>query len=76
MSGNCQIDSDCGAGGFCSPSVAPTSCFGLAGYYCHTRADQCTDDSDCNPTGGSQCMYDVSAQRWQCQQTMEFLCPV
>jgi hypothetical protein len=73
--GNCQIDADCGAGGFCSPSLSPTSCFGLAGYYCHTPNDQCVDDADCAAGNGTQCMYDVGARRWQCQQTMTFVCP-
>jgi hypothetical protein len=73
--GNCQIDSDCGAGGFCSPSLSPTSCYSLAGYYCHAPNDQCVDDADCATGSGTQCMYDVGARRWQCQQTMTFLCP-
>ncbi len=73
--GNCQIDSDCGANNFCSPSLSPTSCYSLAGYYCHTPNDQCADDADCATGGGTQCMYDVGARRWQCQQTMTFVCP-
>jgi hypothetical protein len=74
--GNCQIDSDCGAGGFCSPSLSPMSCFSLSAYYCHTPNDQCVDDADCPKDSGSRCMYDVTARRWQCQQTMSFLCAV
>jgi hypothetical protein len=74
--GNCQVDSDCGAGGFCSPSLSPTSCYSLAGYYCHTRGDQCVDDTDCGAGNGESCMYDVGAQRWQCQQTNISSCAI
>jgi hypothetical protein len=74
--GNCQTDADCGATGFCSPSLSPNSCYSLAGYYCHTPSDQCTDDADCQNSSGTQCMYDVAARRWQCQQTITFLCAV
>ena len=52
MPGNCRIDADCGAGGYCSPSSLPAACGdSLAGYYCHTAKDLCTDDSDCQATG-------------------------
>jgi hypothetical protein len=59
--GNCRTDSDCGAGGFCSPSLfhidssvdgQPTSGSGFAsfGYFCHTPRDVCVNDSDCDPS--------------------------
>src|SRR5437764_808213 len=52
--GNCVVDSDCGAGGYCSPSRAFDRInFGVAGYWCHTASDECVDDVDCNPDGGS-----------------------
>ena len=55
---NCRIDSDCGAAGFCSPSLfyidsaiygTSTSGSGSAtfGYFCHTSEDRCMNDSDC-----------------------------
>jgi hypothetical protein len=67
VTGNCRVDADCGPGGYCSPSSNPTGCGGLAGYYCHTLADQCIDDGDC--TGSLQvCAYSTSAGLWQCQQ--------
>lgn len=57
----CAVDSDCGPGGFCSPSPSPAaSCapgygYGWAtgpvplvgGYACHSAGDTCTNDSDC-----------------------------
>ena len=72
--GNCAIDSDCGLGGYCSPSA--TSC-GLAPYFCHTQADECIDDTDCpspNPASCasySTCAYDPQVQHWACTQ---FVC--
>lgn len=67
VGGNCRVDADCGAGGYCSPTTTSTGCGGLGGYYCHTPSDQCIDDSDC---GGSLyvCAYSTTAGFWQCQQ--------
>ena len=56
---NCRIDSDCGPGGFCSPSLfyvgsainsIPVSGEGIArfGYFCHTSEDLCQNASDCD----------------------------
>jgi hypothetical protein len=68
--GNCRVDSDCGSGGFCSPSVASdcgagTDYFCL-GYYCHTSRDQCTNDTDCGPA--EACIYSYQAGFWQCAE--------
>jgi len=59
----CRVDSDCGSGGYCSPSMGPYggSC-GIA-YFCHTAADTCLDDSDCD---GGLCLYDKAASHWAC----------
>jgi len=70
MPGDCRVDSDCGPGGYCSPSQSTGGCGGLAGYYCHTAGDQCVDDSDC-PMPDAQpavpaCMYSSAAGYWQC----------
>jgi hypothetical protein len=71
--GNCTVDSDCGIAGYCSPSPSPASC-GPGAYYCHTRLDTCTNDSDC-PHGPSNlvssCLYDSPTQHWACQQHVE-----
>jgi hypothetical protein len=53
--GNCQVDSDCGEGGYCSPSYG-TECGaygGVIGYFCHKLADECSvdecvNDSECS----------------------------
>ena len=53
------MDSDCGPGGYCSPSME--TCYssnheaivegrnygGPNPYYCHTASDLCINDSDC-----------------------------
>lgn len=66
--GNCRIDSDCGPGGFCSPSVfasgsAPPWSFG-DGFYCHTSQDSCLNDSDCGD--GNMCAYNLTGKEWEC----------
>jgi hypothetical protein len=45
MKGNCRVDSDCGAGGYCSPAI--DACNQFFGYYCHIAADECSDETDC-----------------------------
>jgi hypothetical protein len=73
VQGNCRVDSDCGSGGYCSPSFNTMSCGGLAGYYCHTPLDKCIDDSDCSSNGLTVCAYSATASQWQC--TMRLFCP-
>jgi hypothetical protein len=77
--GNCALDSDCGSGGYCSPSQA---CFFYAPptYYCHTASDTCINDDDCplvDAGGGCgvprNCVYDPQAQHWACSQ--QACCP-
>lgn len=58
----CRVDSDCGAGGYCSPSQADTCA--LAGYFCHSKGDTCVNDSDCGASGA--CAYSATALRWEC----------
>ncbi len=77
VKGNCRVDADCGSGGYCSPSSNTGICGdSLAGYYCHTAADLCIDDSDCpqSPIGSSGtitvgnpgCVYSTTDSRWEC----------
>jgi len=53
VAGNCAVDSDCGPGRYCSPSVQiipdqlANVCSGSGPYYCHTASDLCINDSDC-----------------------------
>ena len=93
--GNCAVDSECGPGGYCSPSALEgCSCWGpcapdagggcaesidggppvavacvcsipCSGYFCHTRCDQCVEDSDCQ---SGHCSYDTMSGRWECLQ--------
>jgi hypothetical protein len=70
--GNCQVDADCGAGGYCSPSASFDCGAGVVayyGYYCHTPGDECINDSDCTPQGNvanAFCTYDPHGQHWAC----------
>jgi hypothetical protein len=64
VTGNCRVDADCGAEGYCSPSPLTAICGdSLAGYYCHTAPDLCIDDSDCS---GEGCVYSTTNSRWEC----------
>jgi hypothetical protein len=66
--GNCRVDADCGAAGYCSPAYATSSCGSLAGYYCHTPADECIDDKDCAASNGlGVCTYSSTVGHWQCK---------
>jgi hypothetical protein len=75
--GNCTLDSDCGSGGFCSPSQL---CYGARAYYCHTASDACINDADCPAVDAGNgcpvpqnCVYDPQAQHWSCSQ--QACCP-
>jgi hypothetical protein len=68
--GNCRVDQDCGAGGYCSPSQGPCGAYaGIVGYYCHTPKDKCVDDADCQTQGGGDCRFDEVTALWQCQSS-------
>ncbi|MBK8171620.1 MAG: hypothetical protein IPK60_14905 [Sandaracinaceae bacterium] len=66
--GNCQTDSDCGTG-FCSPTLGSCGHYlGPVGWYCHTCADTCINDSDCSgDAGGGYCAFDPIVGHWGCQ---------
>jgi hypothetical protein len=64
---NCRVDSDCGPGSLCSPTLA-SGCGGIGGYYCHTPSDECMTDCDCTTSDPSlYCAYDTTRGRWSCQ---------
>ena len=56
---NCNVDSDCGQGGYCTPYKDA--------YYCHRPGDVCFNDDDC-PQGqwGAGCVFGTGAGQWQC----------
>ena len=75
LAANCRTDSDCGAQGFCSPTLdfGCGAYTGLTGYYCHTPQDECIDDGDCagrdaGPFGGGMpfCGYSPMVGHWAC----------
>jgi len=62
----CNVDSDCGQGGFCSPALTGNAAATNA-YYCHRPRDVCFNNSDCPPARfGARCQYDTSANQWRC----------
>lgn len=71
---NCRTDADCGEGGFCSPSRGEITGYwnasspdSFTGYYCHTAADTCVNDTDCTVGPyGAHCAFDHSKQAWAC----------
>lgn len=64
---NCQVDADCGDGGYCSPSGV-SNC--SMAWFCHTAQDTCIDDTDCAQGGNeSECSFDTTAKRWRCGQS-------
>ncbi len=56
--------STCAPGGPCMS--VPCACGDSCGhaYFCHTRQDDCVDDSDC--TNSDTCNYDTLSNRWTC----------
>ncbi len=71
LGGNCQVDADCGEGGWCSPSFDECGNYsGVTGYWCRTPEDTCLNDSDCvdpNETGGpGYCMFRQTLGHWEC----------
>ena len=65
VSANCHTDSDCGGLG-CSPTRAEMcgNMGGTVGYYCHTKKDDCIEDSDCKDSG--MCVYSPAGGKWTC----------
>ena len=58
---NCRVDSDCGPGGFCSPSQAS---WNELTYDCHTANDKCLNNSDC--ASNENCVFGQLAGYWSC----------
>ena len=67
VSAGCRVDGDCGPGGVCSPSFTG-HCGSLAGFYCHSAADECTGHGDCCVDPARQaCQYSPELGHWTCQ---------
>lgn len=76
LAGNCRTDADCGANGYCSPTLGDCGKYGgltaYSGYYCHTAADECVDDADCGGDGSygtPYCAYSPITGHWACSST-------
>jgi hypothetical protein len=71
--GNCRTDSDCGPGGYCSPSLdfICGTYAGVTGFYCHTAQDTCVNDSDCKSANAlpAFCGYNPEIGHWACSMT-------
>jgi hypothetical protein len=71
--GNCRVDSDCGSGGYCSPSAA-FQCgdqqWQYDAFYCHTPMDECINDADCSLQGNAFCAYNPAVGHWACSTGM------
>jgi hypothetical protein len=73
--GTCVVDADC-AGSYCSPSavgIGPDCSTGIAlgsfGFFCHTPADECVDDTDCSSMADDKaCIFEVDKMHWACHQ--------
>jgi hypothetical protein len=67
--GNCAIDGDCAESGYCSPSWS-SSCgafLGVVGWYCHTKKDECVNDSECTKDKQQgYCAFDQVKKYWRC----------
>ena len=71
----CKTDADCG-GSTCSPTYALSpggQCRSEGGGYqalrCHGPDDECTDDSDCAPSG-KDCAYSEAKKHWVCDSSV------
>lgn len=65
--GACRVDADCGEKGFCSPTLGTCGNYsGIQGYFCHTSADECVDDTECTQMGAGYCMFDTMVKHWKC----------
>jgi hypothetical protein len=70
LAGDCRVDADCGAEGYCSPSLGSCGAYsGVTGYYCHTPTDACVDDADCTAQGGGDCRFNPTKKAWDCEIT-------
>jgi hypothetical protein len=71
MRGDCQVDSDCGDSGWCSPTLGDCGRYsGIIAYYCHTVEDECVNDSDCGESEfDGYCAFNPAAGYWACSDS-------
>ncbi len=77
--GNCLVDSDCGRGGFCTPTNGEDpegACGTVQAYFCRTPKDECVTDEDCAKAGAPRktCTYGRTIGHWLCIDNQ--MCPV
>jgi hypothetical protein len=58
IASGCRVDADCKDNLGCSPSAA--------GYRCHTKLDECIDNSDCQKRGLDICELKSGETKWTC----------
>jgi hypothetical protein len=62
----CSVDSDCGPGGFCSPTLSVVDVVTNT-YFCHRPGDVCFNDRDCPQDAyGTRCEFDGTTSKWAC----------
>ncbi|MFO0665343.1 MAG: hypothetical protein U0174_15420 [Polyangiaceae bacterium] len=68
--GNCRVDADCD-GNYCSPSLGSCGHYGgYAGFFCHSRKDECIDDSDCKKGDRpGSCRYVEEVGHFKCDSS-------
>jgi hypothetical protein len=66
VAANCRVDSECGAGGYCSPSRG--RCGTFEGFYCHGPSDTCVNpQTDCTScSSGFSCVYAPTVGAFVC----------
>lgn len=63
---DCRSDADCGDF-LCALSPGLCGYATVRGLFCHTAADECTVDADCDdPDLGHLCLFDLEQARWRC----------
>ena len=69
--GNCDVDADCGPGGYCSTTKDITCGGPDSGVYCRTPKDTCVDDADCTAGGKTgYCAYVPATKHWSCNYAL------
>lgn len=70
LGGSCAIDMDC-PGNYCSPSQGTCGQYGgTIGYFCHSAADECVDDTDCKfPVVEGTCRFNPQVGHFRCEDS-------